>query len=89
MSKPYTDAELLERLLTEHRDKLTDNQLEAFEGMQDQGYPVTVKQAAWFRGVAERLGIQVAPSENLFSNMDPDKRARQLEAAKKVRLPWE
>jgi hypothetical protein len=90
MSKPLTDAELLTKLLeTELAERLTDAQREAFGRMDSQGYALTVKQAQWIRGVAERLGIQTAPSENIFSAMSPEKQARQRAAASKVKLPWE
>lgn len=84
VSRPITDAELLVQLTTVHRERLTDSQREAFDGMEEQGYPLTNAQLAWIHGVAERLGVQVAPSENLFSNMDPEKQARQREAAKRI-----
>lgn len=90
MGKPLSDAELLELLTAEpYAEQQAPAQVKAFERMASQGYPLTKKQLAWVRGVAERHGLQVAPSENIFSNMDPEKQARQRAAASKVKLPWE
>lgn len=91
MSRSLNAVELLDVLLTEHRDRLTDAQLQAFEGMRAgvHGRFLTPNQSNWVFGVAERLGVQVAPSENLFSAMDPEKQARQRAAASRVKLPWE
>ncbi len=80
---------LLDELLTEHREKLFANQLQAFEGMREQPGDISEKQAKWIFGVGERRGLVVAPSENIFSAMSPEKQAAQRAAAARVKLPWE
>lgn len=80
--------ELIEQLLALPEGRLSDAQREAFQGMLDRGWPLTDKQLHWVNGVAERLGLQVAPSENLFSAMSPEKQAAQRARAKGI-LPWE
>lgn len=88
--KPLTDEELLERLLTsEYIERLPKNAQTAFMDWEGRSRPLTEPMRKWIRGVAERLGIQTAPSENIFSAMDPEKQARQRAAALKIRLPWE
>ena len=92
MSRPLELQEILELLLSrEYRDKLTDEQAIAFEGMLSGGSGrfLTPNQTAWIRGVADRLGIQTSPSENLWSALSPEERRRQRAAAAKVKLPWE
>lgn len=89
MTKTLSDHELLSILLEdEYADRLTEEQRYAFMGFYTRS-SLTEKQSAWVRGVAERLGIQTAPSENLFSKMAPEKQARQRKAAARVKLPWE
>lgn len=90
MSNLFSDEELLDALLHDpYFDRLDAKQLKAFSGMKARGRSLSELQRHWVRGVAERFGIQVAPSENIFSAMDPEKQARQREAAKRIRLPWE
>lgn len=76
-------------ILHKHYEHLAKSALEAFTEWEEHGRPLSDKQKKWLYGVAERLGLQVAPSENLFSSLSPKERARQREAAKKVKLPWE
>jgi hypothetical protein len=57
-----TDVEYLRALLAD--DRLTDDEREAFESMQDFASrtrrPLTVKQSSWARGVAARLELDTA-----------------------------
>lgn len=79
---------LLTTLLTEHQERLSENEREAFEDMLN-WRTLTSRQTQWILGTAERLEVVTAPSTNLFSRMDPEKQARQRAAAAKVKLPWE
>jgi len=87
------DYRLLDSLLEEHGDGIEDRNPKAFEAFTEwakKRFPLSPKQRAWLNGVAEQSGhIAAAPCENAFSSMSPEKQARQREAAKKVRLPWE
>jgi hypothetical protein len=93
------DRELLLAVLArdDQTECLTGAARKAFTQWRDEGrgegaghgYPFTDAQLNWLRGVAERLGIATAPSENLFSNLSPERQAEQRRAASKVRLPWE
>ncbi len=80
---------LLVTMLTEHQDQLSGRETYAFEDMIANRWTLTPRQTQWIHAVAERLGIETAPSANLFSQMDPEKQARQRAAAAKVKLPWE
>lgn len=84
-----TDAELLE-LITSYKysERLSEAQREAFGEMLDRGDPLSKAQRRWLYGVAERLGIQIAPAENIFSEMPPAKRAEHSALAT-TKLPWE
>lgn len=80
--------QILQVLCAQHAEDLTSVQKKAFESMRDQEFELTQKQIDWVYGVAEKLGICVAPARNVFSRMTPEKRA---EHARNVRtkLPWE
>jgi hypothetical protein len=84
-----TDAELIETMISRYSDILTEKQLEAFTSMRGQLTPLTERQSHWVRGVAERLGIEIAPAENIFSTMDESEQREHLTRAAKVVLPWE
>ena len=79
---------LLVTLLTEHQERLSENEREAFEDMLN-WRTLTPRQTQWILATAERLEVVTAPSTNLFSQMDPEKQSRQRAAAAKVKLPWE
>lgn len=88
MNRPYTDEELLERMLNErYADKLTERELAAFESMRS-GSSLSPPQRNWVRSVAERLGIQVAPARNVFSAMAAEKKKEHLSKVRTL-LPWE
>lgn len=86
------DGQLLETVLRpEHDERRTRRETEALSDIAERfadGWPLTDKQRAWIRDVAERLGIQVAPARNVFSSMS---RREQEEHRAQVRtqLPWE
>lgn len=82
-----TTQQLLHTLLTVYREDLTQKQLDAFESMRDRH--LTEKQERWVYGVAEKLGIAVAPARNVFSAMPEKKQREYVERASKVKLPWE
>jgi hypothetical protein len=93
MDKQLTDEELLDAIVAakEKLEALSSKEAAAFEDMNERvasGAPLSKKQRAWIQGVAERLGIQVAPAQNLFSEMEPDKRQENL-AYVRTKLPWE
>jgi hypothetical protein len=84
--------ELLARVLVldEAQECLTPEARRAFRQWQDEERTsLSPKQEHWLRGVAERLGIEAAPSENLFSQLSPKRQAEQRKAAERVVLPWE
>jgi hypothetical protein len=90
MTAPVDLHALLVTLLTEHQERLSENELAAFEDMLSSGFRFsTPRQTQWILATAERLGVWTRPSENIFSKMDPEKQARQRAAAAKVKLPWE
>ena len=87
-SKQLTDRELLDLLCEEpHFSKLGKKAQKAFPEWKER--TLTGPMRRWLRADADRLGIQVAPSENLFSNLSPERQAEQRARAAKVRLPWE
>jgi hypothetical protein len=69
-------------------DILTDQQREAFEGMRGRTQ-LSPRQEKWVRGVADRLGIEVAPSENVFSEMAPEQQREHKRRAEKIVFPWQ
>ena len=95
MSRPLTDRELLDEILQNHHRRLGEKARVAFGEWQESGLGLpgqrrlSPKQATWLRNVAESLGVQVAPSENIFSALSPARQAEMKAAAAKVRLPWE
>lgn len=92
MSKQLTDLQLLEALCREpHLSRLGQKAAEAFPKWLEDGRMLTPSMRRWLRGVAERLGLQTAPSENLFSQMSPEKQAEQRKRAEQFapKLPWE
>lgn len=89
MARQLSDRELLVVILDEHDAKLTGAALHAFTEWRDSERTLTDKQKKWLYGVADRLGVQVAPSENIFSSLPPAEQRRQRERAAAVKLPWE
>lgn len=89
MTPPVDLPRLLETMLSEHQEQLSVRERETFEDMLGQRWAFSPRQAQWIHSAAERLGLETAPSANLFSNMDPEKQERQRAAAAKVKLPWE
>ena len=88
MNRPYTDEELLSRMLDEkYADALSDREREVFASMRA-GSTLSAPQRNWVRSVAERLGIQVAPSRNVFSAMPEAKKKENLKHVR-TQLPWE
>lgn len=84
------DRALLEQLCEpEWSDRLGEMERDVFAGWLASSRPLTPKMLDWLRGAAERVGLQVAPAENLFSRLSPARQAEQLRAAAKVKLPWE
>lgn len=84
------DEQVLAEVLDEHGEKLSEETREAFEDWRSKRRFLTPKMKAWLMREAERFGVVgAAPAENVFSAMSPEKQARQREAAKRVRLPWE
>lgn len=89
--------QLLDQMLdeTEWREKLSDEQRQAFEEIRTRAskravFELTEKQSQWVLGVAARIGlIGAEPSENLFSSLTPERQAEQRARAAKIRLPWE
>ena len=81
-----TDDQLIQTMLRDYSEDLTDNQREAFADME--GRALSEKQRQWVHGVAERLGIHVAGAENAFSAL-PEAVQREHLAAVRTRLPWE
>lgn len=87
-NRPYTDEELLQRMLDDkYVDLLSDKEREVFASMRA-GAMLSPKQRNWVRSVAERLGIQVAPSRNEFSAMPEAKKKENLKHVRTL-LPWE
>lgn len=82
-----TDEELLARLL-EEPERLSEREVEVFASMSEFSGALSEKQRRWIRSVAERLGIQAAPSENTFSELPPEAQ-RQHRLQVRTRLPWE
>lgn len=76
-------------LLNEHEESLSGAALSAFSEWRAGDFTLSDKQRKWLYGVAERLGVATAPSENLFSQLSPARQAEQRARAAKVRLPWE
>ena len=92
MSKPLSDAKLLELLCAEpHFSKLGSKAAKAFPEWLERGRELTPPMRRWLRNTAESLNIQVAPSENLFSQLSPERQAEQRERAARFapKLPWE
>lgn len=88
MNRPYTDEELLQRLLDDrYADALSDREREVFASMRAGSF-LSPPQRNWVRSVAERLGIQVALARNVFSAMSAEKRAEHAGQVR-TRLPWE
>lgn len=87
-NRPYTDEELLSRLLDDrYADALSDKEREVFSSMRA-GSTLSAPQRNWVRSVAERLGIQVAPSRNEFSALSKEKKQEHLKRVR-TQLPWE
>lgn len=90
-----TDLELLDELLDDYEDRLTEWELEAFppwiiDLRTKRIRSLTEKQKNRLYAAGERLGLLgAAPAENLFSQMTPAKQAEERRKAAKVRLPWE
>ena len=82
-----TDEELLGKLL-EEPERLSEREVEVFTSMSEFSGALSEKQRRWIRSVADRLGIQIAPSENTFSELAPEvQREHRLQV--RTRLPWE
>lgn len=82
-----TDEELLSRLL-EEPERLSEREVEVFSSMSEFSGALSEKQRRWIRSVADRLGIQIASSENTFSELPPEvQREHRLQV--RTRLPWE
>lgn len=88
-AKAMTDAQLLAVILDEHSEHITGAALDAFTEWHERPRTLSDKQKKWLYGVADRLGVQVAPSENIFSALPEAEQHRQRERAKAVKLPWE
>ncbi len=87
-NRPYTDEELLARMLDDkYADALSDKERAVFASMRA-GAQLWPKQRNWVRSVAERLGIQVAPSRNEFSALPAAKKKENLKRVR-TQLPWE
>lgn len=87
-NRPYTDEELLVSMLDDkHADALSDKERGVFASMRA-GATLSAKQRNWVRSVAERLGIQVAPSRNEFSALPKEKKQEHLKRVR-TQLPWE
>jgi hypothetical protein len=84
-----TDLELAQAILEQHGDRITGAATRAFRQWIERETVLTEKQQKWLYGVAERCGLIVAPAENIFSSMSPEKQAEQRARAAKVKLPWE
>lgn len=80
---------ICEELLDKHADSISGAALAAFSEWKLADTTLSDKQKKWLYGVAERLGIATAPSENLFSSLSPERQAEQRRAAARVKLPWE
>jgi len=89
MARQLSDHEILDVILDKHAEHITSAALEAFTEWYHSARDLTDKQKKWLYGVADRLGIQVAPSENIFSSLPPAEQRRQRERAAAVKLPWE
>jgi hypothetical protein len=92
VSKQLTDVQLLERLCREpYLSKLGQKASDAFPKWLEEGRELSPKMRKWIRGTAESLGLQTAPSENLFSQLSPEEQERQRKRAAEFgpRLPWE
>jgi hypothetical protein len=93
MKTPLTDAELLDLLLDEHFDKLSEHAAEAFPDFRERGLgrkrPFSPKQREWIRNVAVALELEDAPTENVFSSLPKRRQEEQKKAAAKVLMPWE
>lgn len=88
MSKLLTDDELLDKLCEEPLfSRLGSNEQKAFPAFRKR--TLTEPMRRWVRGAAERVGLQVAPSENLFSQLSPERQEEMRRAALRVKLPWE
>lgn len=81
------DEQLLEHMLRNYRDDLTPDQRRAFSSMAGLA-ALSDKQRKWIQGVAERLGIQVAPCANAFSSLSEKKQQEHREKVS-TKLPWE
>lgn len=89
VTRPRSDQELIELVISEqYQERITGKTFEAFTEWALTERPLSDKQKAWLYGVAERLGLMVAPGENLFSKLSPFEQRRQREKAKAI-LPWE
>ena len=88
MNRPYTEEELLAHMLDDkYVDALSDKEREVFASMRA-GAQLSAKQGNWVRAVAERIGIQVEPSRNVFSSMSDAKKKENLKHVRTL-LPWE
>lgn len=82
------DRDLLDVMLKEHEQRLTEEQLVAFTEMADQNWPLSQRQSDWIRAVAKKLGVLSPPAENLFSSMTPEQQKKHREKVV-TKLPWE
>ncbi len=80
--------ELLRIMCTDFRRDLSEKQRKAFDAFRRQE-SLTERQEHWVLSMADRLGLAVAPAENVFSEMPEDRQREHVERAAAVRLPWE
>jgi hypothetical protein len=83
------EREICSEILDKHADSISGAALAAFSEWKLTGTTLSDKQRKWLYGVAERLGIATAPSENIFSSLSPERQVEQRRAAARVKLPWE
>jgi hypothetical protein len=92
MAKPLSDVQILEMLCAEpYLSKLGSKAAKAFPEWLERGRELTPPMRRWLRSTADVMNIQVAPSENLFSQLTPERQAEQRARAAKFapKLPWE
>lgn len=95
MPKTLSDRELLDELVDNHNKRLGERAREAFTRWQSDGLGLpgqrrfSPPQLKWLRNVGETLGVQGAPSENIFSALSPERQAEMKANAAKVVFPWE
>jgi hypothetical protein len=91
MAKLFSDEELLVKLLFEHTEALSEKECSVFKSMHAQLERRTLsnRQRYWIQYVADRLGLQTAPSRNAFSELSKAQQREHQERAANVKLPWE